>query len=250
MQAADITSAPLGESADIVILGEIHDNPAHHLFQAKVISALNPRAVVFEMFGPDGAVALEGIDLGDAAAVGDALDWDDSGWPDFAIYAPVFAAMGEGRVFGGAAPRDEVRRAIADGAAVVFGDGAATLGLDRALPEDELADRLNGQMEAHCNALPVDMLGGMVEAQRLRDATLARATLDALEALGGPVVIITGNGHARRDWGVPVYLAAARPDLTVLSIGQFEAAPEGAVPFDHWRVTDPAPREDPCAAFR
>ena len=240
----------MGESADVVILGEVHDNPTHHLFQAQTLAALEPPAVVFEMFGPDGAAALDGVDRGDAQAVSAALDWDESGWPDFAIYAPVFAALGEARVFGGAIPRADVRRAMGEGAAAVFGEGAVALGLDRALPTEELAARLNGQMEAHCNALPVEMLGGMVEAQRLRDAGLARAVLDALEATGGPVAVITGNGHARRDWGVPALLRVARPDLRVIAVGQFEAVPEEPVPFDHWRVTAPAEREDPCAAFR
>jgi uncharacterized iron-regulated protein len=64
------------------------------------------------------------------------------------------------------------------------------------------------------------------------------------------VAVITGNGHARRDWGVPALLRVARPDLRVIAVGQFEAVPEEPVPFDHWRVTAPAEREDPCAAFR
>jgi uncharacterized iron-regulated protein len=240
----------LGQDADVVILGEVHDNPTHHLFQAQTITTLEPAAVVFEMFGPEGAAALDGVDRGDAQEVSAALDWDESGWPEFAIYAPIFAALGDARVFGGAMPRGDVRRAIGEGAAAVFGADAGALGLDRPLPEEELAERLNGQMEAHCNALPVEMLGGMVEAQRLRDAGLARAVLDALKATGGPVAVITGNGHARRDWGVPVYLRFARPDMRVIAVGQFEAVPEEPVPFDHWRVTAPAEREDPCAAFR
>ena len=105
-------------------------------------------------------------------------------------------------------------------------------------------------MEAHCDALPEDILPGMVEAQRLRDAALARAVLAAMAETGGPVAVITGNGHARRDWGLPRMLARAAPDLTLVSIGQFEAPPEDDPPFDLWLVTTPAPRDDPCAAFR
>lgn len=233
-----------------MILGEVHDNPAHHVFQAEAIDALSPAAVVFEMFGPDGVAALRGVDLDDAEAVSAALDWDKSGWPDFSIYAPVFAAVGVAAIYGGAVPRDDVRRAIGEGAAVVLGEDAAMLGLDRRLDDDELSLRKDGQMEAHCDALPVEMLGGMVEAQRLRDAGLARAILDALQETGGPVAVITGNGHARTDWGIPVYLRVARPELEVVSIGQLEAQPEDIPPFDHWRITAPAAREDPCAAFR
>jgi uncharacterized iron-regulated protein len=248
--ATDITSADLSTSADVVILGEIHDNPAHHLFQAEAIRSLDPSAVVFEMFGPDGAEALAGVDLTDAAAVDQALGWEDSGWPEFGMYAPIFEALGDAAIFGGARPRDDVRRAMSEGAAQVFGDGAESLGLDRPLPEDEQAAREAEQMAAHCDALPAEMLPGMVQAQRLRDAALADTILRALDATGGTVAVITGNGHARRDWGIPTYLSAARAELAITTVGQFEAEPQGDVPFDHWRVTAPAEREDPCAAFR
>ena len=35
--------------ADIVVLGEIHDNPRHHEIQAEIVQALQPAAIVFEM---------------------------------------------------------------------------------------------------------------------------------------------------------------------------------------------------------
>jgi hypothetical protein len=62
-------------------------------------------------------------------------------------------------------------------------------------------------------------------------------------------VVITGNGHARRDQGMPAVLAQAMPDLSVLSVGQLEGSAGAAPPFDRWIVTPILPREDPCAAF-
>jgi uncharacterized iron-regulated protein len=93
------------------------------------------------------------------------------------------------------------------------------------------------------------MLPGMVEAQRLRDAVFARTTLEALADTGGPVVVITGTGHARKDWGMPVALRYAAPEAKVVSLGQLEAPPEDPAPFDLWRVSEPPPRGDPCAEF-
>jgi hypothetical protein len=178
------------------------------------------------------------------------LGWEASGWPDFAMYYPIFVAAGDARVVGAAAPMEDVRAAVRTGAGAVFGADAARFGLDAPLPAPEQMLREAGQLMAHCNALPAEALPGMVEAQRLRDGWLARAALAALEDTGGPVVVITGNGHARADWGVPALLKVAAPEVEVLALGQFEDAAEAAPPFDLWLVTDPVDRPDPCAVFR
>ena len=145
-------------------------------------------------------------------------------------------------------PRAMAREVVQSGAvAERFGPDAARFGLVGDLPGAQQAEREALQMAAHCDALPEDMLPGMVMIQRLRDATLARTVVQALEDTGGPVVVITGNGHARTDWGMPALLPEG---LNVVSVAQLEAAPEGPQPHDAWIVTPPVAREDPCAAFR
>lgn len=247
--------AILRSGAEVVILGEIHDNPAHHANQAAAVAAMQPTAIVFEMLTPEQAAWVTPENRGDAAALGEALGWDGSGWPDFAMYHPIFTAAPGAAILGGALPREEVRRAMTEGAAAILPDAAARFGLDQPLPEAEQAEREADQMRAHCDALPAGMLPGMVEAQRLRDAAMARAVLAALEGHGAPVALIAGSGHARTDWGVPAMLARAAPDLRVLSIGQTEtgggtAEPEGGAPYDLTVTTAPAERGDPCEAFR
>lgn len=232
-----------------MILGEIHDNPVHHAHQAIAVEALRPTAVVFEMLSPEQAARVTPRLARSAEALGAVLGWEASGWPDFAMYHPIFVAAGEASIRGAAAPMEDVRRATREGAAAVFAD-AARFGLDLSLPEPEQALREADQLIAHCDALPGGMLTGMVEAQRLRDGWIARAALEAVEETGGPVVVITGNGHARADWGVPALLALAAPDVAVVTVGQFEEAVEAAPPFDLWLVTEAARREDPCRAFR
>jgi uncharacterized iron-regulated protein len=236
--------------ADVYLLGETHDNRFQHENQALAVAVLNPGALVFEMFGPAEALAATPEARANADRLSDALGWADSGWPDFRMYYPIFVAAPDATVFGGALPRDVVRRAVSDGAAEVFGSGAELFGLDNALDADEQAQREAGQMAAHCDALPEHVLPGMVEAQRLRDAALTRAVVAALAETGGPVVVIAGNGHVRTDWGMPAMLATALPDATVLSIGQLEAGTDVDPPYDLWIVTPVAERDDPCAAFR
>lgn len=249
--AEQIPSAALDTlaRADVVILGEVHDNPAHHLNQARAVAALAPSALVFEMLRPD-QVIIGSDDWGDRDTLEAALNWADTGFPDFSMYWPIFDSGRGVPVFGAALPRAVVRSAVFDGAAKPFGPDAARFGLDRALDADEQATREASQMSAHCDAMPSDMLPGMVAAQRLRDAAFARTVIEAFNAHGGPVVLITGNGHARTDWGVPRYLRRAAPDLSILSLGQLEAAPDSAPPYDMWILTDSVDRPDPCAAFR
>lgn len=252
LAATGLAAAPLGGpggfepgAAQIVILGEVHDNPHHHANQAAILARLSPAALVFEMLSPEQAAAADGVDRADPEALAAALAWAESGWPDFSLYAPVFAAAPEGALYGAAVPRSALMAAIREGAAAVFEEPAALPPLaeeDQALLEAEL-------LAAHCDALPPEMLPGMVEAQRLRDAAFAATALEALAETGGPVAVVTGIGHARTDRGIPVYLARLAPEARVVSLGQFEAEPEPPVPFDAWLVTPPAEREDPCAAF-
>ncbi|MEL6517468.1 MAG: ChaN family lipoprotein [Pseudomonadota bacterium] len=243
---SEIISLPAG---DVIVLGEIHHNPAHHLNQATAIAALRPAALVFEMFGPDAALAATPEIRASPARLEEALGWADSGWPDFAMYYPIFVAAPDAAIFGGDIPRDQVRRAVLDGAAAVMGASAPVFGLHKPLGVDEQAAREDIQRTAHCDALPDEMLPGMVEAQRLRDAGLARAVLAALAETDGPVVVITGNGHARNDWGMPRMLNQARPDVEITTIAQFEE-PRETAPFDHWIVTHTIARDDPCLAFQ
>ncbi len=247
IDAADLRTLP---RADVVILGEVHDNPDHHANQASAVAALQPTALVFEMLTPDQAARVTPANRGDAAALAEALDWADSGWPDFAMYHPIFTAAPAAEIFGAALPREEARALFGQSAAEAFGPEAALFGLDQPLDPDEQAAREADQLAAHCDAIPEEMLPDMVLVQRLRDARLAQVALNAVESGGGPVAVITGTGHARTDQGIPAKLAHAAPGIQVLSLGQLEAAPEGDPPFDLWIVTDPVDRPDPCDAFR
>ncbi len=249
---AEVIAAARG--ADIVVIGEVHDNPGHHANQAEIVAALQPGALVFEMIPQMHEDAVNRLRAAGASRdeIAAALGWEESGWPDFALYAPILEAAPDARIFGGGQPAEEVRRAVTEGAAVVFGPDAASYGLDAPLPEAEQAAREADMLAAHCDAVPVEMLAGLVEAQRLRDAAFADAARWARTITGNAqVVVITGTGHAHRLRGVPAKLAVAAPALGVFSIGQFEEPPdaETAAAYDAWLLAPPAEREDPCAAF-
>ncbi|MEX0285849.1 MAG: ChaN family lipoprotein [Paracoccaceae bacterium] len=241
---------PDARQADVVFLGEVHDNPAHHTAQAEWVAELQPTALVFEMVPPAMAAGLSKDDFADMARLEAALGWADSGWPDFAMYYPIFAAA-DARIYGAAVPRATGREVMAEGPGAMFADNdVARFELNQPLPEDQQTKREALQMAAHCDALPEDLLSGMVTIQRVRDAALARAALQALQETGGPVAVITGNGHARLDWGAPAALRQAAPEVMVFALGQGEDnhAPDG--PLDHTLDAPGIERGDPCAAFK
>lgn len=251
--AGIVSAAEPPDAADILVLGEVHDNPLHHAEQARLVTAIAPQAVVWEMLTNDQSARLPGIDLTDAAKVEAALGWNASGWPDFAMYHPIFVAGADAVHLGAAVPRSSLRKVMEEGALATWGpltqafDAALALGT---LDPSAQAEREREQAEAHCNALPAELLPGMVEAQRYRDARMALTALEALDRGLKPVVIITGNGHARTDVGVPAMIRAARPEVLVWSLGQLETEPGDEAPYDSVNVTPPIERDDPCKAFQ
>lgn len=236
--------------ADVVILGEVHDNAVHHQRQAELLAELQPKAVVWEMITAEQASSLDPEMLTDAEQTARQLDWAKTGWPEFGLYAPVFAAAAGARQYGGLVPRTEASKALEQGVAAYFGSAASVrFGLDQPLPEAEQAAREADQQVNHCNAMPVEMLPVLVDFQRLRDASLAAAADQALAETGGPVAVITGNGHSRTDRGLTVYLAKARPDAKIRSLGQSE---DGQISGTFDLVLDAVAivRPDPCLAFQ
>ena len=241
--------------ADVIIIGEVHDNPFHHENQAAIVRSIDPPALVFEMFGPDEGgeanVLLSEMLLGetDADLLADVLKWKENGWPDFDMYVPIIDGAPAAILFGGAVDRHDIAVAMESSAAEVFGEYAIDYALDEPLPEAEQAEREAMQFGAHCEAIPETLLPKMVEAQRLRDATLADTAVIAWAETYGPVVIITGNGHARADWGIPHYLRQIAPDMNVITIGQEEDGKPLTMPFDYIMTTAGVDRGDPCEEF-
>ncbi|MEM7060662.1 MAG: ChaN family lipoprotein [Pseudomonadota bacterium] len=246
--------------ADIVILGEIHDNQEHHQAQAWLVARLQPAALATEMIPRS---SEEGVNVflaqgGEPGEIGPAIGWEKLGWPDWALYRPVFQAAPFKSVTGGGLGRKVIRQAIGDGAdaaAAASADPALVRAVTADLPQGAQAAMETEMIVAHCNKLPASAAPGMVEAQRLRDASFAAAALRALETGGGKAVLITGSGHARTDRGVPLYLAQLAPDVSVLSVGfvETEADPAGSLqkqPYDFVWATLPMERPDPCLAFQ
>jgi uncharacterized iron-regulated protein len=235
-------------SADIVLLGELHDNPQHHRRRGALIADLGPTAVVVAEQLPRGArVGAGGELLARLQAAGfDSKAW---GWPLFEdLFAPV---LGAGLpLLGGNAPRDLARQIARDGPSAWPADLRQRLEAAPLSAEAQAAlDR--DLVDGHCGHLSATRLPAMRAAQRARDASMAQVLLDQHAAGARPVVLVAGNGHVRTDNGVVPLLLAAQPALRVVSVGFGEPGwtVQGA-PFTHLWITAGVKRGDPCAGFR
>jgi uncharacterized iron-regulated protein len=237
----------------IVLLGEVHDNAAQHALRLATLEQLvasGQRPVIaFEQFDrerqpdierarrerprdPDHLIASAG---------------DDTGW-DWKFYRPYVALALDHDlpiVAANLSRRDAMRVAV-EGWPAVF--DAATI---RKLRLEALPAELRRKQEraiaiGHCNLLPPDALLPRARAQITRDIVMA-------QAIGGSgargVVLLAGNGHVRRDIGVPAWLAPEVRRHSV-SIGLLEAGDDGSAPapgsFDFFALTEAAKRDDPC----
>lgn len=253
-------------SSAYVVMGEVHDNPMHHLLEARMVEALaqggRHGALVVEMVATDKQAILD-APPGDAAALGDALAWGRSGWPPWEMYQPVFAAaLTAGWPLVAAGMPRELTRGVAKGNLAAAGLlHADVMGLDQPLAADIQAQMETEMQEAHCHALPPHSLPAMVRVQRVWDALMAQQM--AARDGGSAVLLVAGSGHARADRAVPALLGRLRPGATVLTVGMVEVVDTQAtaatyasqwsvpqLPFDVVWFTPPAPREDPCAQFR
>ncbi len=252
-----------------VLLGEVHDNPLHHRLQARVLEGLASRGrhpvVVLEMIPRDRAGALQAALADPGASAEDvrrAVEWDASGWPDWALYAPVFeTALDAGLALAAGDLSSEDREALRSrGIAGLDPARVEALGLDGPLPAF-VHDGLEASIrEGHCDLLPEESLAPMAAFQRARDAQLARALVEAAGPDGA--VLIAGAAHTRRDLGAPYQLARFESGAAVASVGLLEVRAGHAeaqrdladrfadsVPFDFVWFTPRAQREDPCEAL-
>lgn len=249
--------------ADYVLLGENHDNPAHHQLQAQIIAALpwSQATVGFEQINSDQAPALEAWlenTPHGTAGLDTALNWAQSGWPEWALYEPVFAALrARGwRPLDLMFPAANTRAVFSEGlGAVLEADLVERLQPDTLFTAEQRLAMAALMADAHCGHMPAEHMQAMVDVQIARDAYMARR----LASSGERAVVITGNGHARRDWGVPVFLQRLRPQAKIVTVTLTEVAADRREPGLHataqpgWSdvtVFTPAhDRGDPCAGL-
>ena len=237
--------------AQILLLGEQHDAPHHHVLEYQVVASLLRH-------GRLGVLALEMAEQGRSTAglkpyasedrVQNALAWNDGAWP-WADYGPAImaAVREEVPVIGANLPRQLQREAMRNEA------------LDGLLTADNLKKQEDAIVEGHCGLLAVSQIRPMTRIQMARDQTMAQTLVQALKTIPPPsidqvrgikpvVLLIAGRFHVDRQLGVPQQLPA---DLSVKVISlESEGATGPQTLSDAIWPTAPTLVKDYCAAFK
>jgi uncharacterized iron-regulated protein len=240
----------------LALLGEMHDNPEHHRLRAAALQQAidggwRP-AIVMEQFDVDRQADIDRARSerpGDApyliAQAGSAKGWR---WSDYQAFVGL-ALRHELPLVAGNLPRSTTSRLARD-------DYTAVLGAER-VRAWRLGEAPDASWQAaqereidhgHCGTLPQRVWPGLARAQFARDAAMAHL-LSQHSARGA--VLLAGNGHVRRDLGVPRWLERqGMPAALVVGFLERGMAAPGAGVYDEVVLTAPIERTDPCATLR
>ena len=244
----------------VVLLGEVHDNAEQHrrrleTLQRAFASGWRP-AIAMEQFDREHQADIDRARRerpGDAQHVIDAAtpsgNRAGSGW-NWAFYRPFveLALRYDVPLIAANLSNADTAKTVRGGYAAVFSAAEiAALGLDLLVaPEVQAAQEREIDI-GHCHALPRSVWPRMAQAQFARDALMAEVLRRSAQA--GGVVLLAGNGHVRRDIGVPRWLGDVK-DRT-FAVGYLEITDDSTpiTAFDAVVRTAPAERADPCAEF-
>ena len=239
----DIVNA--AADADVVFLGEIHDDSLGHVVQLHILRALHERygdargvVLGMEMFETD----VQGVLDEYASGVIREQDMTASArpWPNYARdYRPLveYSIANGIPVVGTNAPKRYVslvsREGSVDALDALTPEARATMPAPVAPPSEPLAAKftaLMGDMGSH-GAMPgMPSVDGMLAAQNLRDATMAQAMVDAMAQAGGQPLAVHVNGsfHSEGGLGIPEHVRRLAPQARILVVTMAPAS--GASP--------------------
>lgn len=229
----------------LILLGEVHDNAQQHALRAKALAdylqgGARP-ALLMEQFDRntqpaiDAAMARADVTADEIIAIGQGTGWD---WPLYRPYIelairyhlPLIAAN---------VSRAETR--------AIISQGLGPSGFAAEIPDDILRQQTDEIIAAHCGLLGAAQAARMVPAQIARDQFMAQM-IQAHRKHG--VILLAGNGHVRKDIGVPRWLDAAS-QTEAYSIGLLESGTESMRKhFDLALLTLAQERPDPCAELK
>ena len=221
--------------ARVVLLGEVHDNGVQHALRAEALrklvqSGARP-AIAFEQFDRG---AQEAIDRARRERPGD-IDYliaQAKGAPSWRweMYKPFIALALEYDL-----PIVAANLARAD--AMKTATSATAVDAPPRPPARAGGSGAEGPLR------PASARGDPRHGARAGRARPHACASDRAHAASG-VVLLTGNGHARKDMGVAHWLAGPSTSIALVEDDEDSAG------FDYYVVTERAQRPDPCEELR
>jgi uncharacterized iron-regulated protein len=251
------------KATDFLLLGEIHDNPTHHQLQAEAIKKLQLAGqhvkVYFEHLNTSQNEKINQFNqkLISIDRLAAELDWDKSGWPEFKIFQPLFEQALKHNVEISAAlfPKDKIKSLYREGMKAVIDQATLDAKNLEELPASSKDALLEDIVASHCGMVTKEKGEPMVKVQMGKDAFMA---MQLTAGEDKKIVFVAGNGHIRKDYGVPLYLKKLSPNKKVVSVAMVEVTDEkeslqnylSANSADILIFTTPWPRKDPCEEMR
>jgi uncharacterized iron-regulated protein len=237
-------------SKPIVLLGEIHDHAGQHAirllaFQHLLQQGKRP-ALLMEQFDREKQSAIDEVRKQSSVKGSDIVTAgapSKQGW-NWDFYQPFIAlALKHGLpIIAANVSNADAMRAMRDGLTALDIKVTPTA----QIIEQQSIEIFNG----HCKAMPMTIAVKMVNAQIAKDAVMAQLIT---QHQAQDVVLLAGNGHVRKDIGVPHWLSPEVRQKSIsiglLETGLLEADTAHEV-FDLAIATIPHPRTDPCEAFK
>lgn len=255
-------------AANILLLGEVHDNRLHHAFQLKLLQAQldsgSRPSLLMEQFDGESQASLDAslANINREDAFSRAADLIKFG--DWKLYAPLLSIAVDNKlpIIAANIENAKLQPVMRQGFNAYDPADLKRIRVNEVWSDDR-NDYLSQHIEGtHCGQISPQWRAGLVRGQRLRDALMVDA---AVSSFGRGIVAIVGRNHARRDIGLPLYFAARRPSTSILSIGLVEVVPgqespqayaaetaTGEAPYDVLWFSprlDRSGQFDPCAGL-
>jgi len=192
--------------AQVIFVGELHDNPGHHQAQLSIIDALDnderPLAIGLEMFRRDSQEDLDVWTSGKTSLV-EFLEVYRENWAMWPVYSRIFmhARNEKVKMVGLNIPRTITGKVARNGYKSLSSDERLLLGNVQCEVNQAYGEYIRQAMGGHGGH--GDQFLYFCEAQLLWDTIMARNLIDFLkENPDYRVVVLAGSGHAWK-FGIP-----------------------------------------------
>lgn len=197
-------------SKNLIFIGEVHDNPEHHLIQVQLLQALlsqnKLRTVAMEFFQKPRQSFIDRYIAGESTEPEflKEVDWNGQWSFDYSFYRPIMLEVKEkaGKILAINAPNDIVRKVARSGLSSLSADERELVAEDIDLKNERHRDYLKEVFKYNVHG-DLENFEYFYEAQCVWEDTMAENIADYMEKTKDNMMVLTGNGHIVNKFGIP-----------------------------------------------